>query len=241
MVRCMLGFLFATITVALYFVNPIAILADDDDGTTSGTTTWRRLANSSRTSTKDEEGGSDITLVIGIVAVAIIGSLACASRKQTPLQTRVEIASRMGGQYNYGQRLKEGGGEREPRCNVCGETYPRTSMHCTSCGAPRGAPAPDPAQARGRVRVGEEGYHSASLGPLPSPHGSVTSFPRMPILFLAGCAIAHVNASDELHLFPLFAFFGTLPPSPTDTPLLPPGHAPILALNMILLWPVSIA
>ena len=34
------------------------------------------------------------------------------------------------------------------------------------------------AQARGRVRVGEEGYHSASLGPPPPPMAASQAFPK---------------------------------------------------------------
>ena len=33
-------------------------------------------------------------------------------------------------------------------------------------------------QARGRVRVGEEGYHLASLGPLPPPMAASQAFPK---------------------------------------------------------------
>ena len=125
MVQCMLGFLFATITVALHCTSN----SIHDEATATIASTWRRLANVT-SSKREEDDKSDFTLVVMVIAVSIIGSLVCASRKQQPLQTRVEIASRMGGQYNYGQRLKEGGG-REPTCSVCGETYPRTSMHCT--------------------------------------------------------------------------------------------------------------
>ena len=59
---------------------------------------------------------------------------------------------------------------------------------------------PDPGRAgKGPCLGGRRGVSLGVTWTPPSPHGSVTSFPRMPILFRAGCAIAHVNASDELH------------------------------------------
>ena len=39
-------------------------------------------------------------------------------------------------------------------------------------------PAPNWEQARGRVWVGEEGYHLASLGPLPPPMAASQAFPE---------------------------------------------------------------
>ena len=81
-------------------------------------------------------------------------------------------------------------------------------------------------QARGRVRVGEEGYHWASLGPLPPPWQRHKLSLNADILPYRLRHFAHVNASDELPPPPCGHVVVTFRHAPLPPPLAPLSSPP---------------
>ena len=116
--------------------------------------------------------------------------------KRVPTPTPIKVAKPAKGTLNnsakHGSRKrtkdkkdKRSGGERSHKHRRSGRKSGRRSGRSGSGNDSAAAKAqqllhglPKPKQARGRVQVGEEGYHSASLGPPPPPMAASQAFPK---------------------------------------------------------------